>query len=115
MKTSIIVKFDLEGEHAWPGAPEPYTFLSSRHRHIFRFEVHIPVKESRGLEFLEVRREMIRIMKSSYGSEPCDFRGMSCEQLALSVRRAIVNTYGVEPSRVAVYEDCFVGAEIYEG
>lgn len=113
MKTNIIVKFDLEGEHAWPGAPDPYTFLASRHRHIFHFEVYIPVEESRQLEFLEVRRELLRIVKASYGTEPCDFRGMSCEKLAESVWKSVKNRFRVEPEKVLVFEDQFVGAEVH--
>jgi hypothetical protein len=112
VKTNIIVKWDLEGEHAWPMAPVPYTFLGSRHRHLFYFEVHIPVLASRQLEFLEVRRDLMKIVKSSYGSEPCDFRGMSCEELAHSVYRSVENRYKVEPTKVVVMEDAFVGSEV---
>lgn len=122
-QTNIIVKFDIEGEHAWPEAPEEYRFLASRHRHIFHFEVHIPVTESRQLEFLDVRRELLATVKASYGYirsergglEPCDFRGMSCEQLAESVSRSVQNKYKVWPYKVIVMEDAFVGAEIING
>lgn len=112
MRTNIIVKFDLEGEHAWPDPPAKYKFLASRHHHIFHFEAHIPIEESRQLEFLDVRRELMRIIKASYGAEPCDFRGMSCEDLAKSLWRSVINRYKIEPARVAVYEDCFVGSEV---
>lgn len=111
-RTSIIVKFDLHGVHAWPDAPSEYHILAGRHAHIFHFEVSIPVSASRQIEFLEARTELIRIITNSYGSEPCDFRGMSCEQLAASVWRSVCNRYNLSPRRVAVYEDTFVGAEL---
>ena len=115
MRTNIIVKFDIEGFHKWPGPPDEYKRLGSEHGHVFHFEVHIPVTKSRQLEFLSVRRILMRIVKSSYGAEPSDFRGMSCEQLAESLWRSVENQYGVAPTRVAVYEDQFVGAELLEG
>lgn len=115
MKTNIVVKFDLEGRHCWPDAPDMYRLLRSRHSHIFHFEVHIPVTESRQLEFLDVRRELIRVMLTSYGNEPCDFRGRSCEQLCLSVWRSVENVYKVTPDKVVVMEDSFVGSEVLNG
>ena len=113
MRTSIIVKFDIEGFHQWPDAPDEFRELRSKHGHVFHFECFIPVTEAdRQLEFLKVRRELIAALKASYGKEPSDFRGMSCEMLADSLARTIQNKYGAMPSRVIVMEDAFVGAEL---
>jgi 6-pyruvoyl-tetrahydropterin synthase len=107
------VKFDLEGYHRWPGAPEEYKRLGSEHGHTFHFEIHIPVEHvNRELEFLDVRRTLVQIVRTSYKGEPCDFRGMSCEMIAQSVWRSVENCYGYPPIRIAVYEDVFVGAEL---
>jgi hypothetical protein len=111
MPTNIIVKFDLEGVHAWPDAPEVYTLLRARHAHIFNFDIRIPVTGSRQLEFLDVRRTLKQTVEKSYGKEPCDFRSMSCEQLIDSVVRMVKNIYGIAPDYVSVCEDRFVGAE----
>lgn len=110
---SIIVKFDLEGGHQWSGAPEEFRPLRSFHKHIFHFEAYIPVDDpNRQIEFLKARLELRKAVIASYGAEPCDFWHMSCEMLAESLARLIKNKYGVEPTRVVVMEDVFVGAEI---
>ncbi len=116
-KTNIIVKFDLEGYHKWPGPPEQYKRLGSEHGHIFHFEAHIPVEASRQLEFLDVRHVLMSTIENSYMDTKgvCDFRGMSCEQLAQSLSRSVFNLFNVLPYRVAVYEDQFVGAEVIDG
>ena len=72
-ETCIIVKFDLEGCHKWPDAPDKYALLRDRHGHIFHFEAKVPVTASRQIEFLDARRELIRATTASYGKEPCDF------------------------------------------
>lgn len=108
----IVVKFDLEGSHAWPDAPDEFKELRSRHSHIFRFECVIPVSQAnRGLEFLKVRRELRDSVRSSFKGEPCDFRSNSCEMMAEHVARTIKAKYGVDASRVRVCEDVFVGGE----
>lgn len=113
MRASIIAKFDMEGFHQWPEAPDDFKELRSKHGHIFHFECFIPVTEAnRQLEFLKVRRELIAALRASYGKEPSDFRGMSCEMLADSLARTINNKYGVLPTKVIVMEDVFVGAEL---
>ena len=110
---SIVVKFDIEGYHKWPTAPEVYKELRSKHGHIFHFECFIPVKgANRDLEFLAVRRELREAIVVSYGKEPTDFRGMSCEHLADSIVCTVKNKYGILPTRVVVMEDLFVGAEL---
>jgi len=110
-ETFIIVKFDLEGSHNWPNAPDEYAMLRNRHGHIFHFEVQIPVDASRQIEFLEARRKLMRAIIDSYGSEPCDFEGMSCEDLA-NVLISWVRVLYVCGAIAKVSEDAFVGAEV---
>ena len=114
MQTNIIVKWDLEGTHCWPNAPDEFAILRSPHSHIFRFVVHIPVTNSRQLEFLKVRRKLVRAVKDEYGDIVCEFGNNSCEDLAYSLAGRVFDLYDVHPSRVAVFEDTFVGAEVIE-
>ena len=127
---SIIVKFDLEGYHRWPNAPEEYKMLRSKHNHNFRFEAEIPVDEDitnasgRALEILDVRRTLECSVVNEYGDktpyevgvflrwEPhvCNFRVLSCELLAESLAKTIRELYYVDPIKVVVMEDEFVGA-----
>jgi len=110
--TNIVVRFTLEGTHTWPDAPDEYKLLRARHGHNFLFECHIPVTHSdREMEFLKVRRELVASVRSSFKGEPCDFRANSCEALAEHVANTIFNKYERWPTKVAVFEDEFVGAE----
>ncbi len=110
-ETSIIVKFDLEGSHCWPDAPNQYADLRSKHGHIFHFEAQIPITTSRQLEFLEIRRILMMVIVNSYGLEPCNFGDMSCEDLANVVIAYISHLYNCG-AIVRVFEDAFVGAEV---
>lgn len=113
-ETFIIVKFNIEGTHRWPNAPDKYAILRNRHGHIFRFEVQIPITTSRQIEFLEARRRLMRAIKDSYGHESCDFGGMSCEDLARIVITHVSGIYGCG-AIARVFEDEFVGAEVRSG
>ena len=108
MQTNIIVKWDQEGQHCWPEAPDEYAILRAPHKHIFHFEVYLPVDKSRQVEFLHFRRLMINHMTALGG----DFGTDSCEQIAKEMMLAITDLYHTRPSRVVVLEDAFVGAEI---
>ncbi|MEM3426765.1 MAG: hypothetical protein QW212_00695 [Nitrososphaerales archaeon] len=110
MGTSIVVAWDLEGEHSWPSAPDCYDFLRNPHHHIFHFEVAIPILTSRQLEFLEVRRMLMGALLDRFGPEVCRFGPRSCEDLVEDLKEIAKSIY-VQPDRVAVYEDNFVGAE----
>ena len=110
MRTNIIVKFDVEGLHKWPDAPPEYYFLIYPHKHFFHFEIHIPVGNSRQLEFIDVRARLLYEAEAFGG----DFDNMSCEDLAAWMRGLVIAIYRVQPYRVAVFEDQFVGAEVLE-
>lgn len=122
---NLIVKFDLNGFHCWPEAPKKYGRLASPHGHIFHFEVVVPVTEAtRQIEFLEMRERLMQAFRDSYMKDDkqqkgpklyCDFRGMSCEQLAESLARTCVNLYHVAPMKVVAMEDAFVGTEYVPG
>ncbi len=106
-KSFIIVKWDLEGTHYWPDAPNEYTILRSPHGHIFHFEVQIPVTTSRQIEFLAFRRRLM----NAYGTEPCDFESKSCEDLANHLIDYVRYSYNCG-AIARVFEDAFVGAEV---
>lgn len=112
-ETFIIVKFDLEGSHNWPGAPSKYAVLRNKHSHIFHFEVQIPVAVSRQIEFLEARRALVEALKRFYGyeREVCKFWSASCEDLANATIDCVGRVYGCG-AIVRVFEDAFVGAEV---
>jgi len=110
-ETFIIVKFDIEGSHYWSDAPEAYAILRNKHRHIFHFNTQVPVTASRQVEFLGARRKLMNAMTESYGIEPCDFGGMSCEDLAEDLIAQVKILYNCG-AVVEVSEDAFVGAKV---
>ena len=89
MKTTIIVKFSLEGLHCWELARDVFPevgYLSNLHRHLFYFECELAVQHNdRDKEFLLFRREIINYLNNQYFSEEykmLNFEGMSCESIA---------------------------------
>ena len=113
MSTNLVVKWDAEGIHYWPNAPEEFSVYGQPHEHIFHFEVYLPVNvkstEDRPLELLEVRRSLIGKMEDIYG-KPFDFGPRSCEGIAIELYRLVAVTYGIK-AKTIVMEDNFVGAE----
>ena len=111
--TNLIVKWDAEGMHYWPDAPEEFAVYGHPHEHIFHFVCYLPVKvssvEDRPLELLKVRRELIKKMETKYGN-PLNFGPMSCEGIAQSLYYIIRNGLAIR-SKVVVMEDKFVGAD----
>ncbi len=115
MRVNIIVKFDLEGLHSWPTAPDSYARLRNIHGHLFHFEVYVPIRvDDRQIEFLEFRRQLIAevLQKFIYEPQLCNFGHRSCEMLAKDISSMVYYMRGIQPSRVVVMEDNFVGAEV---
>ena len=102
MNTQIVVKFQVEGLHAWPGVTnhEEYKnkvgFLQFPHRHQFHFKAVKSVShDDRDTEIIDFKRILMHYLFESYGRSPmqfegedlgykshCDFGSMSCEMLA---------------------------------
>jgi len=84
MKT-VIAKFQIEGFHNYPDAPDEVAFLSHRHRHTFNVSVGYSVSHAnREREIFICRDELKSYLIETYGS-PCEFGAMSCEMIAEEV------------------------------
>lgn len=109
MKTSIVIRFQLEGFHNWPQAKDlmpSVAFLSERHRHMFHFELTKRVTHSdRDVEIILFKREVMKYLTDRYGS-PCEFGSRSCEDLA----EELINEFLCV--RVSVLEDNENGAVV---
>jgi|ERR1035438_1836626 hypothetical protein len=91
LKTTIVVKLQIQGVHCWHEQPlyAKKKFLGYPHRHLFHITCEKLVTDlDREIEFLEFKDsiEMYLFKKyvsgSRYGSWCGDFDGKSCEQIA---------------------------------
>jgi len=101
----IICNFQIEGFHCWKDAPDFFSYLRNRHRHIFEISAKIKVDHSnRQIEINEQRKVLIKYLINKYG-DPCEFNNMSCEDIARDLAEHF-NFY-----KVKVLEDGYSGAE----
>lgn len=104
---SITVRWTREGWHRWPEAEGVRDYLSSRHRHLFHYELTVIVEHNdREIEFhdlLEYARE------NSLGGE---LGRRSCEDLGEVVLKAVASQYPNRNYSCTVWEDNEVGATI---
>lgn len=100
MKRFITIKFNFEGIHFYPDAPEEVSFLRNPHRHIFYAEVTIQVKhDNRELEFFMVKNKLQKKFAGGYlGSK-------SCEMMAAEIIYYVVELYGDRKIVCSVSED----------
>lgn len=103
-KTYICVKFEFEGFHHWPEAPNEVDFLRKPHRHLFKGEAKIPVAHNdRQLEYFIVKRFLNKTIKDMYDFE---LGKLSCEMMCEDVLKAIQDKFGVRKDvTVSIYED----------
>lgn len=100
----IVTKFQIEGFHAWPDAPDCFDYLRNKHRHVFEITAINNVGHAdREKEVNNQRALMIHYLQQKYGT-PCDFGEMSCEAIA----KDIAYIFGC--SDVQVLEDGLCGA-----
>lgn len=118
-KSSIIVKFDIDGTHRYPAAPSEVRFLANEHRHKFMFEVEISVThDDRELEFILVGKKLKRLTERLFDiyaviheDLPEELlmkfagRTFSCEHLAVAIIRIVHSVYGRRKVSVRVFED----------
>ena len=82
MKRFIKTYNAIEGFHKYPNAPEFCAFLANRHRHIFIVECLFSVTHNeREIEIIDTQQRIESYLTDIYG-RPCEFRDMSCEQIA---------------------------------
>lgn len=106
-KTSIGIKFELEGFHSFPNASGVFgksvEFLQYPHRHIFKFECKKKVNhDNRDEEFILLMRRVKAWVKQSFSSEEIDvfdFKELSCESIA----KLVLNEFNFDS--VMVSED----------
>lgn len=110
MKKYIYVKFQKEGIHKYPDAPEDVSFLRHPHRHIFHFKIKIEVfHDDRDIEFIMFKREL----ESLFSSGTMDIDYKSCEMLANDLAAYILKKYKGRDLVIDISEDNENGAEIH--
>lgn len=99
---SIFCRTQFEGFHYWPDAPEEFSYLKSKHRHMFHVEVYKMVShDNRDIEFIQLKREVRNYCLQMFGNKPTTY---SCEQMGLMIAEMF------EATRVVVSEDGENGA-----
>lgn len=109
-RTNIIISFQLEGFHQWNDAFDQVKFLRDDHRHMFHFELEVPIKhDDRDIEIILFKRQVQSWLKDQYGDGDgvLQFGLMSCESIAKQLLIAF------DCDRVKVTEDGENGAVIY--
>jgi hypothetical protein len=106
---TIWVKFQKEGIHRYPDAPEGVEFLKHPHRHMFHFRVDIDVfHNDRDIEFILFKREL----EGLYSDAILEVDYKSCEMLAEDLIEYISNKYPGRSITVEVSEDGENGARL---
>ena len=111
MKTSVMVRLQVDGVHNFPKAVELFPevgFLSLQHRHMFHIEAKKEVfHDDRDVEFIMFKRDIQDYLKQMYykpESRVYLFGPMSCEMIA----KEILNQFNC--TSVSVWEDLENGA-----
>lgn len=108
----IWVSFQKEGIHCYPdAATDPalasVQFLSTPHRHMFKFKVWIEVGGSnREIEFIQFKRWL----ESLYATDIAQLDDQSCEMIAEQLYVCINDVYPNREVRIDVSEDGENGA-----
>lgn len=128
---AIIVKFQAEGIHCFPEAPNEVAYLRQPHRHMFHFEVTLEVfHNDREIEFILLKNELQWEMKQYLNTqrrlwehprqgEESVLPRFSCEDLAEYLAKYINRMYPAKfpngkrrkrAGAIEVYEDDENGA-----
>lgn len=100
----IITVCRVIGFHCWESAPPHFKYLSDRHRHEFDIWVLKRVDHNdRDVEINQLRYVIEEWLHKEYG-DPCEFGGMSCEDIAETTAKRF------NLSRCVVLEDGLAGA-----
>jgi hypothetical protein len=111
MRTSVIVRLQVDGMHNFPKAAELFpevAFLAERHRHIFHIELKKEVfHDDRDVEFIMFKKDVTDFLKQMYykpETRTHEFGPMSCEMIA----RQLLNQFSCVSA--TVWEDLENGA-----
>ena len=104
MKMYVVVRFQFEGFHHFPEAPNEVDFLRKPHRHIFHCEVKLPVTHNdRELEFIMAKQHLQRFVAEKYDFE---LSKRSCEMICEDLLTEITQKYGLRKDiTISVFED----------
>lgn len=103
--TLVIVRFQVEGFHCWPAAPENRSYLRERHRHLFHVEARVEVThDDREIEIHDLRDFCLMHFPSG------ELGSLSCENLATILMLEIRNAFPDRVIQVEVLEDGENGA-----
>lgn len=106
---AVAVRYQVEGWHNWPDAPEPRAYLRASHRHMFHYEVSVAVgtdEYDRGIEFHDL------LDRAKFLTQTGDLGAQSCEMLANELGEKLVKDYPGRGLIISVYEDGEVGAYV---
>jgi len=96
-----VVRFEREGFHCWPDAPDEVKFLRNEHRHKFFFEVSVQqFGDDRDLEYFIIKKRIEKFVLSNQWAIHT-----SCEMFARQTRDATMLMYPGRAVRVSVMED----------
>jgi hypothetical protein len=108
----IEVRFQFEGIHHWPEAPDEVAFLREKHRHMFHVRARMNVHHSdRDLEFIMVKHRLQALV----GCFGFDLGRLSCEQMAYEILKYAVVDLARTEVEVEVTEDGENGAVVRYG
>lgn len=96
------------GFHKYPNAPEFCHYLSHTHRHVFTIRCSFEVSDNdREVEINQRQLEIEQFLQKKFGN-PCQFGGMSCEDIA----ELVIGEFHAH--KVTVKEDDYGGATFTE-
>lgn len=100
----VVAQCHVTGFHFWKYAPKEYGYLASRHRHNWLINAKKSVSDDdREIEVNDLQERIEKWLYATYGN-PCEFDGMSCEQIA----KRLLDEF--ELSSCEVLEDGYNGA-----
>ncbi|TXN78994.1 hypothetical protein [Methylobacterium sp. WL8] len=98
----IWVTFQKGGFHCWPDASGERSYLSARHRHLFKFRVWIQVwHRDREIEF----HTFLDWVESLYFNNTLELDGQSCETISDRLHETIAHRYPDRDVWIDVSED----------
>ena len=113
LSRTITVRWTQPGFHCWPEAEGERDYLSDRHRHLFLFDLSMPVGHNdREVEFHDL------LDHARQWAEDCSYNGvaqlgrLSCEDIALQVGEHVAERWP-RPMTIAVFEDGECGATVH--
>lgn len=111
---TIAVRFTVAGIHRWAHARGTRHYLAHPHRHLFAFEVAVPVDhDDRYIEF----HDLLALAQDTFAGFEANggnmlFGEASCEHLAHMVAERVLHLTSVPEVTVSVFEDDENGARL---